>query len=135
MFPRANGLPALWFSSKGCALGADAIYGLVCRRTKTAFGFGLNPHAFRAIVATAIGREAPGKIAIARDLLTHAKLSTTVRYYTKAQTVQAGREHSALIARLRRGDKPRRSLGRADDGIDGDNKSATLARGPQEEKV
>jgi len=35
MFPRANGLPALWFSSKGCALGADAIYGLVAQPWRT----------------------------------------------------------------------------------------------------
>jgi len=103
LFPRAKAETALWLSSKGGALRAEAIYDLVCRRTQAAFGFSIHPHLFRTIAATTIAREAPQKIAMARDLLTHAKLDTTLRYYAQAQTVQAARDHGALIAGLRAG--------------------------------
>ena len=101
LFPRAKADAALWLSSKDGALGAGAIYDLVCRRTQTAFGFSIPPHLFRTIAATTIAREAPKKIAVARDLLTHAKLDTTLRHYAQAQTMQAARDHGALIAHLR----------------------------------
>ncbi len=101
LFPRADVEAELWLSSKGGALGADAIYDLVCRRTQSAFGFAIHPHLFRTIAATTIAREAPENIAMARDLLTHSKLDTTMDYYTKAQTVLAARRHTALLAKLR----------------------------------
>ncbi len=100
-FPRPSLTTALWLSSKGGALGADAIYNLVCRRTHAWFGFAIHPHLFRTIAATTIAREAPDRISVARDLLTHAQLDTTLRHYAQAQTVQAARDHGALIARLR----------------------------------
>jgi hypothetical protein len=99
-FPQAAAEQALWLSSKGGQLGAQAIYDLVCRRTREAFGFAINPHMFRDIAATAIARDAPEQVAIARDLLTHAKLDTTVRYYTHSQTIEAGRAYGALLDQL-----------------------------------
>lgn len=61
----------------------------------------VHPHLFRTIAATTIVREAAEKIAMARDLLTHTRLDTTMDYYTKAQTVLATRRHTALLAKLR----------------------------------
>jgi len=101
IFPGARTSKAMWLSSKPGVLGGEAIYDLVCRRTLAAFGVTVYPHLFRTITATTIAREAPDKIAIARDLLTHSKLDTTVQHYIQAQTVRAGRDHAALIARLR----------------------------------
>lgn len=101
LFPDTSASKAMWLSSKSGALGGEAIYDLVCRRTQAAFGVSVHPHLFRSIAATTIAREAPEKIAVARDLLTHAKLDTTVQHYMQAQTVRAGRDHAALIAQLR----------------------------------
>ncbi len=100
-FPRASRVDALWLSSKGGPLGSDAIYDVVCRRTKTAFGVAINPHLFRTIAATTIAREAPAQLPIARDLLTHASLGTTMLHYAQAQALVAGREYGAALARLR----------------------------------
>jgi integrase/recombinase XerD len=101
MFPRAQDQSALWLSSKGGKLGAEAIHALICRQTLAAFGVSIPPHLFRTIAATTIAREAPEKIAVARDLLAHANLTTTVHHYTQAQSVQAARKHGALIEKLR----------------------------------
>ena len=101
LFPKANTTQALWLSSKGGRLGDDALYDVICRRTKQAFGFAIHPHLFRDIAATAIAREAPGSLAVARDLLTHAKFETTQQYYTQARTADAARTHAEVLARLR----------------------------------
>jgi len=101
-FPKASDQAPLWLSTKGGMLGADAIYDVVCRRTTAAFGISIHPHLFRAIAATAFAREAPEKIAVAGDFLTHANLET-MHYYRQAQTVEASREHAAVIARIRAG--------------------------------
>jgi hypothetical protein len=38
---------------------------------------------------------------VARDLLTHANVETTLRHYSQAKTVDAARKHSTVIAALR----------------------------------
>jgi integrase len=99
--PRANEVDALWCSTKGGALEADAIYGLIIRRTKAAFGVAINPHLFRHIAATAIAREAPGAMLLASDLLTHVNVETTLQHYCHATTLDAGREYDRVVERLR----------------------------------
>jgi len=109
LFPRAADTRALWLSAKGGALGADAIYRQVCLRTEAAFGVAIYPHLFRDIAATTIAREAPEALTVARDLLTHANVETTLRHYSQAKTVDAARKHSTVIAALRsatRTDRP-----------------------------
>lgn len=101
LFPGARMTQALWLSSKGGSLGEDALYDLVCRRTREAFGFAIHPHLFRDIAATAFAREAPGSLDVARDLLTHAKFETTQQYYTQARTADAARVLADALARLR----------------------------------
>lgn len=101
LFPRAAAETALWLSSKGGPLGGDAIYDLVCRHTHDAFGVAIHPHLFRDIAVTAIAREAPEALAMARDLLTHAKSDTTQKYYSRAQTADAARRHAETLERLR----------------------------------
>jgi len=103
LFPGASDTKALWLSSRGGRLGDEALYALVCRRTKDALGFAIHPHLFRDIAVTAIAREAPGSLAIARDLLTHAKFETTHKFYTQARTADAARAHAAALQGLRAG--------------------------------
>lgn len=100
-FPGAARTPALWMSSMGGALGDDAVYDLVSRRTRAAFGFSVNPHLFRHIAATAIARESPESVATARDLLTHANLDTTASYYLQATTSAAAKTYAAILDALR----------------------------------
>ena len=88
-------------SSKGAALTGESIYQLVSKRTAHAFGFSLNPHIFRDIAVTAIARESPDALHVARDLLTHAKLETTDKYYIQAQTADAARSFAEIVAGLR----------------------------------
>lgn len=101
VFPGAGQAAALWMSSMGGALGDAAIYELVLRRTRAAFGFGVNPHLFRHIAATAIARESPESVSTARDLLTHANLDTTASYYLQATTFAAAKTYAAMLEALR----------------------------------
>jgi integrase len=87
-------------------LTEGAIYVRVCQRTKVAFGTAVHPHLFRTIAATTIVREAPEQMLIARDLLSHANVETTLRHYTQAQSVAAGRALAAAMEQRRR---PRKS--------------------------
>ncbi len=106
LFPHRAGEQALWLSAKGGALTGEAIYDRVCRRTATAFGTAIHPHLFRDIAATTIAREAPASLAVARDLLTHASLETTLRHYTQAATIEATHKFASAVDQLR--GKPRR---------------------------
>ncbi len=101
LFPRAAAETGLWLSSKGGPLGGEAIHDLVCRRTEEAFGFPIHPHLFRDIAVTAIAREAPEALDVARDLMTHAKSDTTQKYYSRAQTADAARHYGETLERLR----------------------------------
>lgn len=101
LFPHRDDEQALWLSAKGGALTGEAIYDRVCRRTATAFGTAIHPHLFRDIAATTIAREAPASLAVARDLLTHANLETTLRHYTQVQTIEATNTLAAAVDQLR----------------------------------
>lgn len=106
LFPRARELEALWLSAKGCALGAEAIYDCICRRTEEAFGWSIHPHLFRDIAATAIARDMPQALAVASDLLTHVNVETTLRHYSHASTLDASRRYSAVLEGVRATSKP-----------------------------
>ena len=101
MIPGATKHGGMWPSMKGGPLCDQAIYDVVCTRTKNAFGFSINPHLFRDIAATTIARDNPGGILFARDILAHANLSTTSRHYIQARTLDAARRHAATIDALR----------------------------------
>jgi integrase/recombinase XerD len=101
LFPHHPSEQALWLSAKGGALTGHAIYVRVCQRTVTAFGVAIYPHAFRTIAATTIAREAPENLTVARDLLTHANVETTLRHYTQAQSIAAAHKYAAAIDQFR----------------------------------
>ena len=100
LLPGARDHPALWASTMKGALGPEAIYDMVCRRTKAAFGVAVSPHLFRHCAATTIARDAPELIAVASGLLTHANLHTTINYYTPANTVMAARRYADVLEQL-----------------------------------
>ena len=108
LFPHRQDEQALWLSAKGGALTGHAIYVRMCRRTETAFGTAIHPHLFRDIAATTIAREAPENLAVARDLLTHSNVETTLRHYSQAKTIDAARKFTAAIDQFRGNAKPAR---------------------------
>ncbi len=98
MFPKANSHDGLWASAKGGPLSDAALYDLVCKRTRVAFGKPINLHLFRDIAATEIAYRDPARIGIARDLLGHSDLRAVDRHYIQASQVQAGHAyHQALL--------------------------------------
>ena len=101
LLPAACEHKALWASTQRGALGAEAIYDMVCQRTLASFGFTVTPHLFRHCAATTIAREAPELLPVASGLLAHARLDTTSNYYTPANTVAAARQHAEVLANLR----------------------------------
>jgi hypothetical protein len=71
LFPRAEAHEGLWASAKGGPLSDTALYDLVCKRTRVAFGKPINLHLLRAID----------------------------KHYIQASQIQAGRAyHQALLA-------------------------------------
>jgi integrase/recombinase XerD len=101
MFPGANHHDGLWAGTKGRPLTDKAIYGIVIKRTRDAFGQPVNPHLFRACAATTIALLEPGRIGIARDLLAHVSLVTTHAHYNKANSIAASRLYANVLAELR----------------------------------
>jgi integrase/recombinase XerD len=101
MFLGANHHDGLWASTKGRPLTDKAIYSIVIKRTRDAFGQPVNPHLFRACAATTIALLDPGRIGIARDLLAHVSLVTTHAHYIKASSIAASRLYANVLAELR----------------------------------
>jgi integrase len=98
----------LWASGKGCPLGGGAIYDVVKRRTKAAFGKAMGLHDFRRSAATFLATEAPDKIGLLPGVLQHASLEMSEQHYNLAGTVEASRRVGAHLAALRRRLKPMR---------------------------
>jgi hypothetical protein len=45
---------------------------------------------------------APEKIGVARDLLTHSNLRTTIKHYNRARGIEASRAYCQVIAAMRK---------------------------------
>ena len=93
---------ALWVSVIGSAMGAQALYDLMVKHTRAAFGRGVSPHLVRDIAATTIAIEDPARVRMAGPVLGHRNFATTERHYIQAGTVEAARQHQAIIEDLRR---------------------------------
>jgi integrase/recombinase XerD len=99
---RRPGCKALWVSPKGGPLSYSAVGPVFTRHTTERLGIRITPHDARDAAVTTWAIAAPSHIGIARDLLAHADLRTTIKYYNRAKGIEASRTHSRLIARLRR---------------------------------
>jgi integrase len=91
----------LWAGTKGCALNGQAIYGAIAARTRAEFGHPIGPHLFRHCAATTIAILQPERIGVARDLLSHASLTTTNAHYNKARSIEASRHYAGVLEQLR----------------------------------
>jgi integrase/recombinase XerD len=97
------GCAALWLSSQ---TGGPLSYGSVVyafrRHSTSRLGFGISPHDARDAAVTTWALFAPEKIGVARDLLAHSDLRTTIKHYNRARGVEASRAHGQVIAGMRR---------------------------------
>lgn len=77
-----------------------ALYDIVRKRTKTAFGHPINPHLFRDEAATYLAIHDPEHVRLSAPLLGHRQLTTTERYYQQGRSLQASRSYAnAMTAR------------------------------------
>jgi integrase/recombinase XerD len=93
---------ALWLNSRGGALAYAAIGDIFSRHSTSRLGFRVTPHDAREAAGTLWALFAPDQIGVARDLLAHSDLRTTIKYYNRARGIEASRTHSQLIAQMRR---------------------------------
>jgi integrase len=71
-------------------------------RLSSRLGFRLTPHDARDAAATTWAISVPDQIGVARDLLAHSDLRTTIKHYNRARGIEASRAHSRVIAEMRR---------------------------------
>jgi integrase len=95
--PGSDKHSSLWSSIQSRPMCSDAIYGAVYRRTKAAFGFGVNLHRFRSAAASFWSIHDPANVRGAKDLLGHASFRTTERHYIMTQSRLAGRALARAI--------------------------------------
>ena len=93
---------ALWLNSRGGALAYAAIGDIVTEHSTSRLGFRITPHDARDAAATTWALSAPDQIGVARDLLAHSDLRTTLKHYNRARGIEASRAFSCVIARMRR---------------------------------
>ena len=92
----------LWVDRAGRPMSSGAIRAQIERRTRLAFGKAIWPHLFRDCAVTELVDCAPEEIGIAPDLLGHADLRTTQRYYIQAVGMKAHVQVQEMIAVRRR---------------------------------
>ena len=93
---------ALWLNSKGGALSYADIGGIMPRHSMSRLGFRLTLHDARDAAVTTWAISKPDQIGVARDLLAHSDLRTTIRYYNRARGIEASRAYGQVIAGMRR---------------------------------
>ena len=93
----------LWVTIDGTAVSAGAQQTALAHRTRARFGRIVNVHLFRDCAATSIAAEDPDHVRMAAQLLGHASLQTTERYYIAANTWSALRRHHDGVREIRRG--------------------------------
>lgn len=97
----------LWVTSRGQPLSDDGIAGDVETVSARHLGLRLHPHAFRHIAATSIAEFDPEHVGIIRDILGHATLDMSERYYNRATGVSSCNMLQSIVEDIRR-DMPRR---------------------------
>ena len=91
----------LWIDCRGKQMSGRTIQRIFAWWTERAFGKAIRPHLFRDIAVTELVDGAPEEIGIAPDLLGHADLRTTQRYYIQATGMRAHARVHEVIARRR----------------------------------
>lgn len=104
---------ALWVSSHGSPMTQIALYDVITRRTRDAFGRSINPHLFRDAAATTLAVDDPEHVRLSAALLGHRTFATTERYYQQAQMLSAQRKFAEVILSIRGTKVPQKRRRRA----------------------
>jgi integrase len=99
---------ALWVSAQGGPLSYGMIRAAMRRRSMSRLGLRIAPHDARDAAATTWAIYAPEKIGVARDLLTHRDLRTTIKHYNRARGIEASRTHCRMLSEIRKKSNERR---------------------------
>jgi integrase/recombinase XerD len=100
--PGSDKHTGLWASNKGSPMVSNGIYLTVWKRTKKAFGFGVNLHRFRHAAASFWSVQDPANVKGVKDLLGHTSFKTTEKHYIMAQSRLAGRVFARAIDAVRK---------------------------------
>jgi len=100
--PGSDKHTGLWASNKGSPMVSNGIYLTVWKRTKKAFGFGVNLHRFRHAAASFWSIQDPANVKGVKDLLGHTSFKTTEKHYIMAQSRVAGRVFARAIDAVRK---------------------------------
>jgi integrase/recombinase XerD len=101
--PGATEHDGLWPSNKGRLMDDGTIYDTVRRRTRSAFGFPVNLHRFRAAAGTLWSIHDPTNVRGVKDLLGHASFDTTTEaHYIMSQSRIAGHALAHALDRARK---------------------------------
>jgi integrase len=95
--PGAASHRGLWPSNKAGPMIGNAIYDAVYKRTKQAFGFGVNLHRFRHASGNLWSIEDPANVRGVKDFLGHTSFETTEGHYLMSQSRVAGRTLEAAV--------------------------------------
>jgi len=98
LLPAGN---ALWVTQYGTRFSANAQTKALKKHTMERFGKFVNPHLFRDCVASSIANEDPEHVRITAQILGHASLNTTEKYYIQAQSSVATRRYHDRILSIR----------------------------------
>jgi integrase/recombinase XerD len=88
---------ALWVSSDASPMTEMALYDVVRKRTRAAFGQPMSIHLCRDAAATTLAIADPENVRVASSLLGHRNLATTERYYQQANKQIAHHEFIATL--------------------------------------
>lgn len=103
---------AMWVSLVGTPMERAAVYERVCIATEEELGRRINPHAFRAIVATGVAVAMPDKVELTPFLLDHRTDRTVAAHYNLAGSLSASEAYlKRLEARRRQALENRRGKG------------------------
>lgn len=77
-----------------------SVYNRIMKRTKDAFGIGINPHLFRDALATSLAINEPEIVGISHAMLGNTP-AVCQRFYNLAKSHQAGRRLNHTLGSLR----------------------------------
>jgi integrase/recombinase XerD len=99
--PGANDHDGVWASDRGRPISGNTLYGMLVMRTKSAFGFSINPHRFRHAAATFWSIHDAPNVRGVKDLLGQATFDPTDTHYIMGQSRLAGRTVAKNVDRWR----------------------------------
>ena len=87
----------LWLGPDGQPLDGDALYRMICKRTREAFGKPINPHLFRSCLITSTAVHHGANMGLAMTILGHQSSRVTTRHYNQAKMIDAVRAYQDVL--------------------------------------